>query len=184
MSAEATTHAGHASSLPISHEKVGMISFLVTEAAFFTTLIMSYLYYIGKSKTGPQPADVFEDISVTIISTVLLLSSSITVHLADGAFKKGKHSVFVRFWFLTIALGVAFLVGTAIEWHGLIFEHDLTIATNFFRHDLFHSGRFSRFPRDARRADDEYSLLSGPVATRPARQDGKCGVGFVVLAFC
>jgi cytochrome c oxidase subunit 3/cytochrome o ubiquinol oxidase subunit 3 len=39
---------------------------------------------------------------------------------------------FKAWWFLTIALGAAFLFGTASEWHRLIYEDGLTISTNLF----------------------------------------------------
>jgi cytochrome c oxidase subunit 3/cytochrome o ubiquinol oxidase subunit 3 len=35
-------------------------------------------------------------------------------------------------WLATIALGAAFLYGTASEWHRLIYEEGLTISTNLF----------------------------------------------------
>jgi len=35
-------------------------------------------------------------------------------------------------WFATIALGAAFLFGTATEWHRLIYQKGLTISTNLF----------------------------------------------------
>jgi cytochrome c oxidase subunit 3/cytochrome o ubiquinol oxidase subunit 3 len=35
-------------------------------------------------------------------------------------------------WFETIALGAAFLYGTAKEWHRLIYRDGLTISTNLF----------------------------------------------------
>ncbi len=41
-----------------------------------------------------------------------------------------KH--FGLFWFLTIALGVIFLIGTGREWYRLIYHDGLTISTNLF----------------------------------------------------
>jgi cytochrome c oxidase subunit 3/cytochrome o ubiquinol oxidase subunit 3 len=35
-------------------------------------------------------------------------------------------------WLATIALGAAFLYGTATEWHRLIYRDGLTISTNLF----------------------------------------------------
>jgi cytochrome c oxidase subunit 3/cytochrome o ubiquinol oxidase subunit 3 len=39
---------------------------------------------------------------------------------------------FAVWWFATIALGIAFLYGTATEWHRLIYNDGLTISTNLF----------------------------------------------------
>ena len=35
-------------------------------------------------------------------------------------------------WFVTLALGVEFLIGTGMEWHRLIYQVGLTIRTNLF----------------------------------------------------
>ena len=35
-------------------------------------------------------------------------------------------------WFITFALGLEFLIGTALEWHRLIYHDGLTIRTNLF----------------------------------------------------
>jgi cytochrome c oxidase subunit 3/cytochrome o ubiquinol oxidase subunit 3 len=46
--------------------------------------------------------------------------------------ERGKVAAFNVFWFLTLALGAIFLVGTGREWHRLIYEAGLTISTNLF----------------------------------------------------
>jgi cytochrome c oxidase subunit 3/cytochrome o ubiquinol oxidase subunit 3 len=61
-----------------------------------------------------------------------LLSSSVTIHLAVGALKRSKETVFTVLWSFTIALGVVFLAGTALEWRHLIQDEGLTIQTNLF----------------------------------------------------
>jgi len=61
-----------------------------------------------------------------------LLSSSITIHLAVRALRGGSVGSFKAWWFATIALGAAFLYGTAHEWHRLIYQDGLTISTNLF----------------------------------------------------
>ena len=39
---------------------------------------------------------------------------------------------FAFWWFLTILFGAEFLVGTGMEWYGMIAEQGLTIRTNLF----------------------------------------------------
>jgi cytochrome c oxidase subunit 3 len=109
--------------------RIGVICLIVTEAALFTIFVVAYLFYIGKSLTGPYPKDVLE---LPIWSTICLLSSSITVALAEHAAKHSRIGAF-RLWLgLTILLGAEFLRQTGIEWKQLI-EHDhLTITTNLF----------------------------------------------------
>ncbi len=108
----------------------GVVSFLVSEVAFFGTLIATYISFMGAPQSGPTPAVL--SLPVAIAATVCLVASSLTVHFADGALRRGAHRSFVALWSATIALGAAFLAGTAYEWHGLITEQGLTISRNVF----------------------------------------------------
>ena len=108
---------------------VGILSFILAECAIFLIFVVAYIYYIGKSTDGPTPRQV---LTLPIFTTICLLSSSLTVHLAVRAFQKSKTAVFRTFWFLTLALGAIFLAGTAREWRRLIFKEHLTIKTNLF----------------------------------------------------
>ena len=109
--------------------KVGMASLIIAESAIFTIFVVAYLYYAGKSLSGPTPREVLE---TPIFFTICLLSSSITIHLAEKALELGKRGAFLIFWFLTIFLGGLFLYGTGREWYHLIYEKGLTISTNLF----------------------------------------------------
>jgi cytochrome c oxidase subunit III len=108
----------------------GMISFLVSEVAFFTTLIVVYLTYAGAAQPGPTPADL--SLPLVIGTTICLLSSSVTIHRADRLSRSGAKSAFVLWWSASILLGIVFLVGTGYEWSELIRKHDLTISRNLF----------------------------------------------------
>ncbi len=112
-----------------SRGRVGMLSLIAAEAAIFTIFVVAYIFYIDKSLSGPMPKDVLE---LPIFNTVCLLSSSLTIHLAVRALRNAKVGAFGLWWFVTIALGAIFLVGTAREWQRLIFEKGLTISTNLF----------------------------------------------------
>src|SRR6201988_1602418 len=109
--------------------RVGMLSLITAEAAIFSIFVVAYLFYIGKSLTGPMPKDV---LSAPVFYTICLLSSSLTIHLAASALRRGSVRNFGILWFVTIALGAAFLYGTATEWHRLIYQEGLTISTNLF----------------------------------------------------
>jgi cytochrome c oxidase subunit 3/cytochrome o ubiquinol oxidase subunit 3 len=76
-----------------------------------------------------MPADVLE---LPIFISICLLSSSLTIHFAGKAIARGRLAAFQAWWFSTIALGLIFLIGTAREWHRLIYERGLTISTNLF----------------------------------------------------
>jgi cytochrome c oxidase subunit 3 len=106
-----------------------MACLIVAESAIFTIFVVAYLFYVGKSLSGPTPREVLE---TPIFYTVCLLSSSITIHFAAKLLKQGRASTFLVLWSMTIGLGTLFLYGTGLEWHRLIYEHGLTIATNLF----------------------------------------------------
>jgi cytochrome c oxidase subunit 3/cytochrome o ubiquinol oxidase subunit 3 len=108
---------------------VGMLLFIVAEIAIFGVFVTTYLYYIGRSLTGPTPAEVLH---FPVAMTVSLLSSSLTIHQATRALRRGATARFLGFWLATILLGAGFLLGTAREWHELIYEHHLTLRTNLF----------------------------------------------------
>jgi cytochrome c oxidase subunit III len=109
--------------------KVGMACLIFAESAIFTIFVVAYLFYIGKSLTGPTPREVLE---TPIFYTICLLSSSLTIHFAARFLEHGRRGAFLLLWLLTITLGALFLYGTGQEWHRLIYEHGLTISTNLF----------------------------------------------------
>jgi len=112
-----------------SRGRVGMISLIVAECAIFTIFVVAYIFYIGKSLSGPMPKDVLE---IPIFNTICLLSSSLTIHLAVRALRSARVNAFGLWWFVTMVLGTIFLVGTGREWQHLIFEKGLTVSTNLF----------------------------------------------------
>src|ERR1700692_2124934 len=115
-------------SLP-NRGKVGMASLIFAESAIFTIFVVAYLFYIGKSLSGPTPREVLE---TPIFYTICLLSSSLTIHFAGKLLERGRRGAFLALWVLTVILGVLFLYGTGQEWHRLIYQHGLTISTNLF----------------------------------------------------
>ncbi len=108
---------------------VGMYGLIAAEAAIFTIFVVAYIFYIGKSVSGPQPRDVLH---VPIFLTICLLSSSLTIHFAARLLKTGRVRSFAVWWLLTIVLGAVFLAGTVREWRHLIYDEGLTIQTNLF----------------------------------------------------
>ncbi len=108
---------------------VAMLALIVAETAIFGIFVIAYLYYTGKSISGPQPGQVLR---LPIFNTVCLLSSSLTIWFAERALKKGAMAVFNLWWAFTVILGAIFLGGTAREWNKLIYHDGLTISTNLF----------------------------------------------------
>jgi cytochrome c oxidase subunit III len=110
-----------------SKGKVGMLTLIAAESAIFVIFVIAYLFYLGKSLSGPTTAI----LRPPIFFTICLLSSSFTVHLAVAALRRGRGTAFLGWWVLTFTLGALFLIGTGLEWKHLIGE-GLTISANLF----------------------------------------------------
>ena len=108
---------------------VGMACLIVAESAIFIIFVVAYIYYIGKSLSGPTPAQVLE---LPILGTICLLSSSVTVHFAVSALRKDRIRSCTLWLAGTVLLGAVFLMSTAREWYHLIHDFGLTIRTNLF----------------------------------------------------
>lgn len=115
-------------SLP-SRRRVGVACLIATESSLFSIFLIAYLFYMGKGSSGPTPRDVLE---VPVLATVCLLSSSVTIVLAERALARGRERTFRLWWGATILLAVEFLGSTALEWYRLIVERGFTIGTNVF----------------------------------------------------
>jgi cytochrome c oxidase subunit 3 len=108
---------------------VGILCLIVAESAIFIIFVVAYIFYLGKSITGPSPRDVLD---APIVGTICLLSSSLSVYLSVDSLRKNNVR-FCSLWLaVTVLLGSIFLAGTAREWYQLIYKHGLTIGTNLF----------------------------------------------------
>ena len=128
----ATTIAVPHPEMPLSHElrgRVGMWCLIAAESAIFSIFVVAYLYYAGKSISGPTPAQVLH---VPYFNSICLFSSSFTIVMAERALKRAEIKLFGTWWLITMVLGLIFILGTAREWHHLIYDEGLTITTNLF----------------------------------------------------
>ena len=112
-----------------SARKVAIVCLILTETTLFSIFVAGYVFYIGKSLTGPTPREVLD---LPVLATIFLLSSSVTIVLAERAFNRDRVGLFKLFWFATIVLAGLFLTMTAVEWRKLIYHDGLTISTNLF----------------------------------------------------
>ena len=112
-----------------SSRKVAIVCLILTETALFSIFVAAYLFYIGKSLTGPTPREVLD---LPVLATIFLLSSSVTIVLAERSFNRDRVGLFKLFWFATIVLAGLFLTMTTFEWRKLIYHDGLTITTNLF----------------------------------------------------
>jgi cytochrome c oxidase subunit III len=108
---------------------VGILCLILAESALFAIFVVAYLFYIGKSLNGPYPKDLLE---YPIFASICLLSSSLTIVVAERALKNHKMGTFKLWWAITIVLGLIFLAETAKEWYVFIHDKHFTISTNLF----------------------------------------------------
>jgi cytochrome c oxidase subunit III len=111
-----------------SRGRVAMLSLIIGESAIFTIFVVAYVYYIGKSLSGPTPSI----LEVPWFNSICLLSSSVTIWLSEREIERGRMKSFAALWGLTMLLGLIFIAGTGVEWHKLIYLDGLTIHTNLF----------------------------------------------------
>ena len=111
---------------------MGHARFLVSEVALFSTLIVTYLIYLGKDVVGPTPAEALSLPPGPVYHGLPARQQRHDPPGGEDAASGGTRSGFLRWWLATIVLGVVFLRGTAYEWHELIDRHHLTISRNLF----------------------------------------------------
>jgi len=152
---------------------VGMVSLIIAESAIFTIFVVAYLFYLGKSLSGPTPSEVLE---TPVFYTICLLSSSLTIHFAGKFLESGKRAAFLTSWFSTIFLGALFMYGTAREWYRLIYEHGLTISTNLFGTTYYSLVGLHAFHVTAGLVMLSIVLIFGLAGRVGADQSGRIGV--------
>lgn len=117
---------------PVFHAgRCGMVAFLASEVAFFGTLIVAYVKYLGADNGDLTPARLLH-LPTALVNTALLVSSSITIAWAASALAAGRRGASLRWLVATVLLGCAFLAVTAHEWFDLIVNNGLTLRTNLF----------------------------------------------------
>jgi heme/copper-type cytochrome/quinol oxidase subunit 3 len=97
----------------------GMLGLITTEALLFSGLIASYFYL--RFRAGPHnwpPRGIAPpDLVLPLIMTVILWSSSIPVHYADRAIRRGNQRGLRLGLFAGFLLGATFLaIQLAVEW--------------------------------------------------------------------
>ena len=66
-----------------NHNKVGILSFILSEAGFFAALILAYLYFYARPQAGPGPKEL--DVPRTLVFSVCLFASSFTFWRSEVA---------------------------------------------------------------------------------------------------
>ncbi len=119
----------------MSRNRLMMLFFVASESFFFIALIISYLYYSREGGHLSETAQ-YLDIQKTSVFTFFLLSSSLTIEIADKKLLKGKRKAMLIWLAISIVFGLIFLVGQGMEYLTLIREK-VTISKNVFGSAFF-----------------------------------------------
>jgi heme/copper-type cytochrome/quinol oxidase subunit 3 len=105
-----------------------MVMFILTEATLFVFLFFTY-YYVGFNWKGPYPPEP-PKLTLALIMLVLLLASSVVLHVGERAEKTGSVALARMAVAGTIVMGLAFIVLQAIEYRNHLKE--LTPTTDAY----------------------------------------------------
>jgi cytochrome c oxidase subunit 3 len=100
---------------------LGTIVWLASELMFFAGLFAAYFALSAENSPWP-PEGVHLETTRAVVSTVILLTSSWTIHRAVSFSERGERSAAAWWTWLTVLLGAVFLANLALEWAGLDFE--------------------------------------------------------------
>ncbi len=110
---------------PQEHEEdnrmLGFIIFLLSESVIFLSFFAGYIVYKTTMTDWLPPGVEGLEIREPAINTVILVSSSFVIYIAERFLHKENLWGFRIFWLLTMAMGSYFLYGQAVEWAGLEF---------------------------------------------------------------
>jgi heme/copper-type cytochrome/quinol oxidase subunit 3 len=110
----------------------GMVWLIATEAMVFGSFLVSYFYIRFTSSPEWPPGDIPKpELALPLIMTAILWSSSIPVHLADRAIRKGNRTALKVGLALGFVLGAVFLaLQIGIEYPEVL--HEFTPRTNAY----------------------------------------------------
>jgi cytochrome c oxidase subunit 3 len=137
MSAHAEAHAGHP---PEAHQSsrvdartLGMFLFIASEIMLFGSFFTAY-FFVRVVNGVPWPTPPYElPVFVAGINTIILVTSSFTMHWALQSIKRGNRAGLQAGLTLTFLLGLTFLLTQLLEYSRVGFTpHTDAFGTIFF----------------------------------------------------
>ncbi|MFC6961177.1 cytochrome c oxidase subunit 3 [Halocatena marina] len=117
--------------------RLGMLLFLGSEIATFGAGFVYYFFIrAGGSWAGTHIPEGLLG-AIVLVNTLILVVSSVTLHLAHLALLKGNHSRFVRWLGLTLFLGIVFIGGQVYEYYEFIIHEGFTLTEGIFASAFF-----------------------------------------------
>ncbi|HEX4638342.1 MAG TPA: cytochrome c oxidase subunit I [Chthoniobacterales bacterium] len=114
--------------------KIGILTFIFSEAGFFATLLLAYLYFYAHPQPGPGPKTL--DVPRTLVFSICLFASSFTFWRSEIAMHKQRRGRMIGWLALTIVFGCIFLIGQGAEYWKL-FQTGVEVSTNLFATSFF-----------------------------------------------
>jgi len=102
----------------------GMLLLLVIESAVFGTLIASYFYLKMGALEWPPAGEELPKAGIATINTLILVASSIPMHLADQAGARNQQTRIRLGLIGGIALGTVFLILKVVEYSDVEYHWD------------------------------------------------------------
>ena len=108
---------GHTPTRTPDPTHVGMVVWLASELMFFSGLFAAWFTLRANAEGGVWPPEGVElETARTAAATVVLLASSLTMHLAVVAARREDRSGSVRWLVVTVAMGALFIANQAWEY--------------------------------------------------------------------
>ena len=105
--------------------------FILAEALIFLSFFASYwTVRLGAPDWPPAGTPVMPTV-IPLVMTVLLVSSSFTIHVAEGKLERGDRGGFLAWLGLTLLLGTGFIGFSVYEWTEL-FRDGFDFGTNIY----------------------------------------------------
>ena len=121
MSAHAEAHAGHPpvanQSSRVDARTLGMFLFIASEIMLFGSFFTAYFFARVVVHKGPWPPHPFHlPVYLALLNTIILVTSSFTMHWALQSIKRGNRSGLKAGLVLTFLLGLSFLLTQVLEY--------------------------------------------------------------------
>lgn len=107
-----------------------MVTFLLTDVATFGA-VFTYYFFI---RVGTWPPTGLPDVvtSLVLVNTLVLVSSSFTLHFSHIALRNGRRKRFLSLLTITVVLGAVFVAGQVYEYHDFIVREQFTLTSGLF----------------------------------------------------
>ncbi|GAB4382566.1 MAG: cytochrome c oxidase subunit 3 [Elainellaceae cyanobacterium] len=104
------------------NSKFGFIVFLLSESVIFLSFFVGYTIFKTTTADWYPPGVTGLETREPLINTIVLISSSFVIYVAERYLHDKKLWGFRIFLLATMAMGGYFLFGQAVEWSGLPFK--------------------------------------------------------------